>query len=129
MNVVASRPRLGRGLKSLIAQPVAVFSPASPAPPAPGNGDRLAEIDLALIDPNPHQPRAAIDPSVLLLVENVRLVSSTMLPADPSRWSCGLPAVPLVIFTVLGPMPSAPLWVMSRMPWLISTSERPKLLV
>lgn len=66
-----ARPRLGRGLKSLIAQPVAVTS----APPAPAintaeakmaHGERLAEIEISLIDPNPHQPRSAIDPHTLL---------------------------------------------------------------
>ena len=63
---VKDRPRLGRGLKSLISHPVGVISPPdNPPPPAPTNGDRFAEIDLALIDPNPHQPRAAIDPQTL----------------------------------------------------------------
>ena len=63
---VKDRPRLGRGLKSLISHPVGVISPPdNPPPPAPTHGDRFAEIDLALIDPNPHQPRAAIDPQTL----------------------------------------------------------------
>jgi ParB family chromosome partitioning protein len=64
---VANRPRLGRGLKAIISQPVTIPSSTShsdPPSPAP-QGERLAEIDLALIDPNPHQPRAAIDPVAL----------------------------------------------------------------
>ncbi|HEY4329150.1 MAG TPA: ParB/RepB/Spo0J family partition protein, partial [Phycisphaerae bacterium] len=76
-------PRLGRGLKSLISNPIGVISPspsqqttshpapanghavASPIPPAHSGKERLAEIDLDMIDPNPHQPRAAIDPLTL----------------------------------------------------------------
>lgn len=67
MTAVANRPRLGRGLKSLIAQPVGVTSPQVDAAVAAPQleGDRLAEIDLALIDANPHQPRAAMDPGAL----------------------------------------------------------------
>jgi len=63
---VKDRPRLGRGLKSLISHPIGVSSPpATLPPPVPTHGDRFAEIDLALIDPNPHQPRSAIDPQTL----------------------------------------------------------------
>ncbi len=41
--------------------------PAAEALPATGaHGERLAEIDIQLIDPNPHQPRSAIDPHTLL---------------------------------------------------------------
>ncbi len=59
---VKDRPRLGRGLKSLIANPVAVIGPSAEAPPP---SDRLVEIDVTLVDPNPHQPRSAMDPSAL----------------------------------------------------------------
>jgi ParB family chromosome partitioning protein len=64
MTAVASRPRLGRGLKSLIAQPVVVKA-SQPAETPLQQGDRLVEIELALIDPNPHQPRASMDPVAL----------------------------------------------------------------
>jgi ParB family chromosome partitioning protein len=72
---VKDRPRLGRGLKSLISQPTGVISPAAPdtsgqsaatvATPLPVDGNRFLEVDVSLIDPNPHQPRAAIDPLTL----------------------------------------------------------------
>jgi ParB family transcriptional regulator, chromosome partitioning protein len=64
---VKDRPRLGRGLKSLISHPVGIQSPpvAPVPPPVNGDGERLSEIDLGLIDPNPHQPRSAIDPASL----------------------------------------------------------------
>jgi len=62
---VKDRPRLGRGLKSLISHPVGVSSPLKHSSTGPTDGDRFAEIDLALIDPNPHQPRSAIDPKTL----------------------------------------------------------------
>jgi len=64
---VKDRPRLGRGLKSLISHPVAVQAPAAPPPAAAANGDgeRILHVDVDLIDPNPHQPRAPFDPSTL----------------------------------------------------------------
>jgi ParB family chromosome partitioning protein len=63
---VKDRPRLGRGLKSLISHPVGVnASPEVSSSAGVTGGDRFAEIDVALIDPNPHQPRAAIDPLTL----------------------------------------------------------------
>jgi ParB family transcriptional regulator, chromosome partitioning protein len=68
---IKDRPRLGRGLKSLITHPVTV----EPSPqierhhPEDANGrpsnDRLTDVDLTLIDPNPHQPRTAMDPLTL----------------------------------------------------------------
>jgi ParB family chromosome partitioning protein len=66
------RPRLGRGLKSLLSHPVTVeaappehqpHTPTSDATPLPG--ERLLPVELAKIDPNPHQPRAAMDPVAL----------------------------------------------------------------
>ena len=63
---VTTRPRLGRGLKSLISQPVAVSSPPPETQPHNDKTQGLAEIDIHLIDPNPHQPRSAIDPHTLL---------------------------------------------------------------
>lgn len=63
---VKDRPRLGRGLKSLITHPVPVTSPpASQETTRESTGERLAEVSIALIDPNPHQPRAAVDPAAL----------------------------------------------------------------
>jgi ParB family transcriptional regulator, chromosome partitioning protein len=72
---VKDRPRLGRGLKSLISHPVGIMSPAMPeaggqgaatgSTPLPVNGDRFLEVDVTLIDPNPHQPRATMDPTAL----------------------------------------------------------------
>jgi ParB family chromosome partitioning protein len=64
---VKDRPRLGRGLKSLISQPIAVHSPSPPsdAPAGYGSLGRLQDVPLHLIDPNPHQPRAAMDPIAL----------------------------------------------------------------
>src|SRR4051812_40490091 len=75
---VKDRPRLGRGLKALITNPVG-FTASSPAagqtlggtthaaattPPGAG----LAEVALDLIDANPHQPRThatAMEPAAL----------------------------------------------------------------
>lgn len=64
---VKDRPRLGRGLKSLISHPIAVHSPAVPPAPEAGNGDgeRVLSVALDLIDPNPHQPRSGMDPATL----------------------------------------------------------------
>jgi ParB family chromosome partitioning protein len=62
---VKDRPRLGRGLKAIISTPVTVAPVEAPFEPAPLPGERLAEIDLALIDANPHQPRASMDATAL----------------------------------------------------------------
>ncbi len=68
---IKDRPRLGRGLKSLIAQPVGVESSAAPQSAIPASDSdagvlgRLIQVDIALLDPNPHQPRAALDPAGL----------------------------------------------------------------
>ncbi len=79
---VKDRPRLGRGLKSLISSPVVIDASSSPAG---HNGDgravigsiseggvaivdegaaneRLIQLSLDLIDANPHQPREKMDP-------------------------------------------------------------------
>ncbi len=66
MSSVKDRPRLGRGLKSLLSQPVGVTSaPPAETSPSSDNSKRLAEVPIHLIDPNPHQPRAAIEPGSL----------------------------------------------------------------
>ncbi|HVX83650.1 MAG TPA: ParB/RepB/Spo0J family partition protein [Phycisphaerae bacterium] len=66
------RPRLGRGLKAILTTPVTVQHPESkpplPAETADGDdkgGERLRIVDVALIDPNPHQPRGTMDPVAL----------------------------------------------------------------
>lgn len=75
---IKDRPRLGRGLKSLINNPVGIISPQVPTPAVTQesarsvviekvNGDHtaLALVEIGLIDPNPHQPRAAMEPGAL----------------------------------------------------------------
>ncbi len=68
---VKERPRLGRGLKSLISSPVTVSNPSpphtrqSPEPSAETPGERIFQIEIAAIEANPHQPRGAMDPSAL----------------------------------------------------------------
>jgi ParB family chromosome partitioning protein len=85
-----NRPRLGRGLKSLISQPVGVVSaPAEASSGAPT--DRLHDVDIHLIDPNPHQPRAAMDPTALReLAASIRssgiLQPVILRPVDGGRY-------------------------------------------
>lgn len=55
------KSRLGRGLQSLISTPPAAAPTAEPAKPTEG----LAQIPVELIDPNPMQPRGAMDPVAL----------------------------------------------------------------
>jgi ParB family chromosome partitioning protein len=50
-----TRPGLGKGLSELL--------PAAAA--APQEGERVLELDIALIDPNPYQPRREFDPDEL----------------------------------------------------------------
>jgi ParB family chromosome partitioning protein len=68
------RPRLGRGLKGLISStPVMVNASGKPpvntptvsANEASGGAESMQYIDVTLIDPNPHQPRGAINPESL----------------------------------------------------------------
>ena len=69
---VKDRPRLGRGLKSLISTPVTIDVTPPQVVAAPhGNGDGappldpkdcLMHIPLDQIEANPHQPREKIDP-------------------------------------------------------------------
>jgi ParB family chromosome partitioning protein len=86
-----TQSRLGRGLGALIAsgvkKPAASETPAKPAPtsaaapnvPAAASAPTLpkpegfAEITVSLIEPNPHQPRKAIEPAALAeLAESIR---------------------------------------------------------
>lgn len=117
---VADRPRLGRGLKAILSVPVQVDAAAAPAPTAPQEaaaqpGDRLALIPIDKIDPNPHQPRAAIDPvaleSLVASVKQSGVIQAVLVrPAAHGRYQliaghrrteaarkAGLAAVPAVI--------------------------------
>ncbi len=85
---VKDRPRLGRGLKSLITTPVGVQSPPSASAvaliPADGqNGssaERFALIPLDDLSSNPHQPREKFDPQQLQdLVASIK-VSGVLQP-------------------------------------------------
>ncbi|MEM6393023.1 MAG: ParB/RepB/Spo0J family partition protein [Planctomycetota bacterium] len=101
-------PRLGRGLSSLMAQPVAVTPAAPPsadsskavaatpaqlsapaqetpsdnpvdsAPPAQEGG--LAHLTVEAIHPNPHQPRQAFDPDALQRLANSITKDGLMQP-------------------------------------------------
>lgn len=62
---VKDRPRLGRGLKAILSQPVTISPEAAVSNGSPHAGERLAEVDVGLIDPNPHQPRSTMDPVAL----------------------------------------------------------------
>ncbi len=100
---VKDRPRLGRGLKSLISTPVTV-SPAaivSHTPPAENTGEageRLALIPVDAIDPNPHQPRAAMDPMALQELANSIKTSGVLQPiiVRPGSPTGGTPRYELV---------------------------------
>ncbi len=63
------RPRLGRGLKSLISSPVMMQHPQASSQPTSSSDadlkDRLTQVEITSIQPNPHQPRAAMDPIAL----------------------------------------------------------------
>jgi ParB family chromosome partitioning protein len=69
---VKDRPRLGRGLKAILSHPVAVDAHSSAKPdngklesPTSPLGERMLEIAVAMIEPNPHQPRATMDQATL----------------------------------------------------------------
>jgi ParB family transcriptional regulator, chromosome partitioning protein len=71
---LTNRPRLGRGLKSLLSTPapepvivnVADVRPvAAGSPPLPEGPESLKVIPLVKIDANPNQPRQAMDPAAL----------------------------------------------------------------
>lgn len=108
---MARRSGLGRGLDSLIPG-----SADSPGPP-PTTGPGLAELDVASIDPNPHQPRSHFDEDTLAsLTASVRelgvlqpiLVRPTgdryELIAGERRWRAarraGLARIPAVVRTI-----------------------------
>ena len=72
--MASRKKRLGKGLSSMIAKPVAVplssksgesgDTKTATAPP-PGGGLGLQEIAVTAIRPNPHQPRQDFDPAAL----------------------------------------------------------------
>jgi ParB family chromosome partitioning protein len=80
---VKDRPRLGRGLKSLISHPIGVQAPHAPtaaAAAAQPDGDRILHVELGLIDPNPHQPRATMDQATLKELASSIKVSGILQP-------------------------------------------------
>ncbi len=74
---VKDRPRLGRGLKSLISSPTIVHagSPDHQTILAHAPSDGLVQVPLTHLDPNPFQPREAIDP--IALAELVASIKSS----------------------------------------------------
>ena len=92
------KPRLGRGLSSLIsAQPAPASQPAAPHAAAAGNGTAIIPsthldtyntqspagptlVPLDAIDPNPHQPRQSIEPAALAELANSIRVSGVLQP-------------------------------------------------
>lgn len=80
----AKRPRLGRGLSSLMAPPPAPVSvepeattPSQPVPDVPDQprrgGDALQYLAVDRLSPNPHQPRERFDSDALAaLAESIR---------------------------------------------------------
>ena len=64
---VKDRPRLGRGLKSLISSPTIVHAGSPDHQPimAHAPADGLIQVPLTHLDPNPFQPREVIDPVAL----------------------------------------------------------------
>jgi ParB family chromosome partitioning protein len=63
--MVERRPALGRGLNALI--------PPTPAPVAPPDSKRPADLDIDLLTPNPRQPRTQIDePRLEELAQSIR---------------------------------------------------------
>ncbi len=88
--------RLGRGLASLMTPPAEVTPPADapaaqpqvpppptkPSPPATTTavGDRLLELDISLIEPNPHQPRRHFDEAALTELADSILAAGLLQP-------------------------------------------------
>ncbi|MBG83942.1 MAG: chromosome partitioning protein ParB [Phycisphaerae bacterium] len=122
--MASRKKRLGKGLSSMIAKPVAVpvsdggsgveaVDKKPPPPPSP-TGEGLATIPVAQVHPNPHQPRQDFDPEALkALSESIKL-SGLMQPVvvrsvstgyelvvGERRWraakAAGLESIPAVI--------------------------------
>jgi len=106
-----ARNALGRGLSALIREPEPKPSPAPREAPAP-SGAR--EVDIDLVDPNPHQPRTRFhEDSLEELAQSIRstgviqpivvrpLASRFQLIAGERRWRAaqraGLHRIPAII--------------------------------
>ena len=109
------KSRLGRGLDSLVsADPLAPAVAAPPATEIPAKSGSIKFIPLAQIQPNPLQPRSAIDPTSLAgLVDSLR-TSGLLQPiivrrhndtfqiiAGERRWraakQAGLSSIPAIV--------------------------------
>jgi ParB family chromosome partitioning protein len=105
MSVPARRKALGKGLSALLPEP---DSPAGPAPPSG------SEVPVDRLDPNPFQPRSALDPGRLAeLADSIResgMVQPILVRrrgdryqiiAGERRWraaqAAGLAAVPVTL--------------------------------
>jgi len=67
------KPRLGRGLDTLIAGGIARPAEPPPAPDPLPSPEGFRDIDIELVDPSPHQPRREMDPAhVAELAESIR---------------------------------------------------------
>jgi ParB family chromosome partitioning protein len=61
VSVPGKRKALGRGLSALIPEP----EPAAPAAEPAGDGAGASHVPVEALDPNPYQPRSAMDPARL----------------------------------------------------------------
>ncbi len=78
---VKDRPRLGRGLKSLISTPQIINANSSQdAVHSTPSGDALAHIPLSQIDANPFQPRETMNPITLSDLVNSVKASGILQP-------------------------------------------------
>lgn len=122
--MASRKKRLGKGLSSMIAKPVAVAvsgteaDPAAPvdrpvSAPSP-TSEGLATIPIAQVHPNPHQPRQDFDPEALKTLSDSIKLSGVMQPVvvrtvasgyelvvGERRWraakAAGLDSIPAVI--------------------------------
>ena len=123
--MASRKKRLGKGLSSMIAKPVAVpvsgdgsgvvetVDKKPPPPPSPAT-DGLATIPVAQVHPNPHQPRQDFDPEALKTLSDSIKQSGLMQPVvvrsvsegyelvvGERRWraakAAGLESIPAVV--------------------------------
>ncbi len=122
--MASRKKRLGKGLSSMIAKPVAVAVSESEADPAASvdqpvsapspTSEGLATIPIAQVHPNPHQPRQDFDPEALKTLSDSIKLSGVMQPVvvrtvasgyelvvGERRWraakAAGLHSIPAVI--------------------------------
>ena len=122
--MASRKKRLGKGLSSMIAKPVAVAVSESEADPAAlvdqpvsapsPTSEGLATIPVAQVHPNPHQPRQDFDPEALKTLSDSIKLSGVMQPVvvrtvasgyelvvGERRWraakAAGLNSIPAVI--------------------------------